>query len=252
MGFDQNQETPSTDAGAQVVPVKMTLSAKIFYWLEYVAFGRFMHEEISLVGARLDESNYFIKRRRILKLIRNQTYAILTLVLLIIAITPYMQPIYTYKARTSGTKSEERLLAPLTEPNMTDRAVLSWVEASITEILTFGFGDFDRRILSQKHRFTPEGWDSFVESLRDQNMRADFKLRQLVLTTAPANMPVIVSKGVDEDLDYVWIVELPIIMTYTTNNNVRSGRNSVVSVTVARVPSSQNVRGVGIKMWRMY
>lgn len=264
MGFNQNQGKPSVQsarplptaqqggASGTAVPGKKTLANSLFYWLDYIAFGRFLREEIGFADAKLDETEYYLKRRRILTLIKKQTYVIFALVVLIIAIAPYTQPIYTYQARTTGPKSEERPLVPLTEPNMTDQAVLSWAEASITEILTFGFGDFDRRILAQKHRFTPDGWESFVDSLRKQNMRADFKLRQLVLTTAPANMAVIVSKGIDADLDYVWDVEMPIIMTYTTNNNARSGHSSIVRLTVARVPSSENVRGVGIKKWIMH
>lgn len=219
--------------------------------LEYLAFGKFLHEEIDYKAIRVNESDYLPKHRRLVKLINRQNYIIIALVLLTILTEPYLHPINVYYAKKPGFDGQTRELSGMVNPNMTDEAVLSWVEASITEILTFGFGDFDRRILAQRHRFTSTGWESFLESLRSENMREAFKLRQLVLTTAPSNAPVIVSKGLDADNNYIWVIQLPVIMTYTTNNNVRTGQRSIVTVTVARVPTSDNVRGIGIKMWRM-
>ncbi len=224
------------------------------FWslLDFVSSGRFFTEDVLPEEIQADESAFLVKRHRLLKLIRRQTYVIAALVLLVLMVMPYLRPYYTYWARSSGASAKNVQLLPMDEPNMTDKAVLSWVEASITEIMTFGFGDFDRRILSQKHRFTSVGWESFLESIRQQDLRSNFKLRQLVLTTAPADAPVIVSKGLDEDLDYVWTIEMPIVMTYTTNNNVRSERRTIVSIKVSRVPSTDSVRGIGIKMWRMF
>lgn len=219
--------------------------------LDFLAPGRLLSEGINYDSLGHDESEYLHKRRRMLNLIRRQTYVISALVLLIILVTPYLRPYYQYWARPESAGDKKIQLLPMDEPNLTDKAVLSWIEASITEILTFGFGDFDRRILSQKHRFTSVGWDSFIQSIRDQDMRSEFKLRQLVLTTAPAEAPVIVSKGIDADMQYTWTVEMPIVMTYTTNNNVRSEKRSIVSIKVTRVPSKESVRGIGIKMWRM-
>ncbi|MDD3182865.1 MAG: DotI/IcmL family type IV secretion protein [Alphaproteobacteria bacterium] len=237
---------------APVAPSKVRAEpSRLTRMLEFVVFGQFLKEDFSSEKFRLDESSYLPKQRRLLKLIRRQTYVIIALVILIIASAPYLQPIQIYNAKVPAPANRNLPLTVMTEPNLTDEAVLSWVEASITEILTFGFGDFDRRIISQKHRFTKVGWESFLQTVRSRNMRSDFKMQQLVLTTAPAETPVIVSKGVDADQEYIWKIEMPIIMTYTTNNNVRSGRKSIVSVTVARVPSSESVRGIGIKRWMM-
>ncbi len=56
-----------------------------------------------------------------------------------------------------------RLIA-LTMPNMTNQAILSWATNSITEIMTFGFGDYNSHLSDQQVRFTPEGWTSFVNA----------------------------------------------------------------------------------------
>lgn len=246
------EDIPQPSAAKKLPIDKLKGRAGAFWsFLDYIAFGRFLHEEINYTQVRVNEADFFPKHRRMLRLLRRQLYVIIALVLLIIAGAPYVQPLYTYQARIPGTEKKVMSLTGMSEPNLTDHAILSWVATSITEILTFGFGDFDQRIFAQRPRFTDLGWQSFLKSIRDQNMRAEFKSRQLVLTTAPSEAPVIASKGKDKDEDYVWEVQMPIVMTYTTNNNVRRGDNKLVILTIARVPSSQNVRGLGIKRWIM-
>ena len=71
------------------------------------------------------------------------------------------------------------------------------------------------------------------------------------MTTVPSNTPVIVSKGVDLDNEYKWIVEMPIIETYMTNNNVTSRKKEIVRLTIVRVPSEKNISGIGIKSWKL-
>ncbi len=183
------------------------------------------------------------------KKVRIEAYVIMTLLILIIFLFPVLKPIYKY--RTIAPDKTGQSLASLSMPNMTDQAVLSWAATSISEILTLGFGDFDQRVLSQRPLFTEEGWKSFLMAIRDLNMQEDFKLRQLVLTSVPSDAPVITAKGEDIDGDYKWIIEMPVIMTYTTNNNVTDKRRGIVQLTIVRVPPKQNKQGVGIKGWSL-
>jgi len=211
----------------------------------------FLRDDVDVNTLRHDESDIYPKHKNLVRLVRRQSLSILFLVMVLIGGAVFSQPIYTYFLRVPGTEPKITPLIALTDPNLTDQAVLSWVATSITEILTFGFGDIDQRIVAQRHRFTPDGWESFISVLRERNMRQDFKMHQLVLTTVPSNSPVIVGKGLDPDGDYTWVVEMPIVMTYTTNNNKQSGKRSIVRVTIARMPSLENHAGIGIKMWKM-
>lgn len=179
-----------------------------------------------------------------------QSFVILGLLLALIVLIPVLQPIYQYEAITE--KKETQPLISLSMPNLTDKAVLSWAATSITEILTFGFGDFDQRTISHRDLFTDEGWDVFTQAIREQNMRETVKASQLVLTSVPANLPVIVGKGEDKDQQFQWIVEMPIVMTYTTNNNVTKREKHIVRLTIVRVPPAQNVAGIGIKGWLLF
>lgn len=186
--------------------------------------------------------------------VQKQAYIIAGLVLLNILLAPVLRPTFINVAVTP--EKAKRPMIGLSEPNQTDQTILSWAATSITEIMTFGFGDLDQRILMQKGRFTDSGWDSFLEEIKREKIREGFKMRQLVLTTVPTDSPVIVSKGAapdDEnsgDGDYRWIVEMPVVMTYLTNNNVSTAKRGIVRLTIVRVPSKKSVTGIGIKAWQ--
>ncbi len=189
------------------------------------------------------------RQRRFIRLIEFQGYIIGGLLLTIILLLPILQPIYSYVAmRPDGAK---RSLAAMTMPNLTDQTVISWSATAITDILTFGFGDLDQRVISQRNRFTKDGWISFVKGFVEKNVSEGFKGNQLVLTTVPTDLPVIVFKGEDVDNIYKWVVEMPFIMTYSTNNMASSRSRGVVRLVLVRVPTDQNPSGIGVESWHM-
>lgn len=217
-------------------------------WRAFVAF--FRDDDVGGKDVIENEAATRARCQSLQKKVVVQSYAILGLLIAVIALIPVLQPIYRYEAIEEGSKARQSLI-PLPMPVLTDQAILSWSATSITEILTFGFGDFDQRMLGHRDLFTDEGWETFTSAIRDQDMRQTFKLRQLVLTSVPANQPVIVGKGEGRDHLYQWLVEMPVVMTYTTNNNVTSRQKGIVRLTIVRVPPSQNEAGIGIKTWQI-
>jgi len=180
-----------------------------------------------------------VKRRIIL-----QTWIIIGLSLLLVVLSPFAKPTYVYTAIKPDGKTKQ--LVALDMPNMTNRAILSWATTSITEVMTMGFGDMDMKIAKQKWRFTREGWTAYNKALQQMKIGETFKKSQLILTTAPTNTPVIVSQGVNRDKAYQWTVQMPVIMTFATNNNVSSKKNSIVTLDIVRVPSDINNYGVAM------
>ncbi len=163
---------------------------------------------------------------------------------------PFFRPILVYRALTTDNRVIP--LVALDGSNQTDMAILGWAATSVTEVLTVGFGDFDRQMLHQKSRFTPDGWGSFRDAVVQQKFRQTFKDFQLVLTTVPSDMPLITSKGEDpETQTYRWNVEVPVVMTYVTNNNVSRQARGLVKLVIVRIPPHENVEGIAIQKWSM-
>ncbi|MDD3028683.1 MAG: DotI/IcmL/TraM family protein [Alphaproteobacteria bacterium] len=190
------------------------------------------------------------KFRKLKRRITQQMWIIGALCLALALLLPFTSPVDLYYAVTP--KKEVRHLIGLPFPNMTSRAVLAWATTSITEVMTMGFGDMDVRLPQQRWRFTPKGWEAYMTSFQKMEIGKTFKQNQLVLTTVPSNSPVILRQGASLDGVYQWIVQMPIIMTYATNNNVMRRERAVVTLTIARVPSSQSFYGIAIKSWSLH
>ena len=86
----------------------------------------------------------------------------------LIAGTPFFQTIYMYYAVDRPARGPA---SPASHANMTNQAILSWATNSITEIMTFGFGDYVPHLRSQQNRFTSEGWAGFVGAFDKMKLR---------------------------------------------------------------------------------
>lgn len=194
-----------------------------------------------------DEKSEEAHRGRMLRLITTQAIASLVLAGGLILTVPFVQPTYRYYAMTPQHKIQP--LVSLAMPNMTNRAILSWATTAITEIMTFGFADYSPHLLKQKWRFTPEGWNSFALAFIELKIGETFVQNQLVLTTVPSDTAVITRQGETTDRVYEWDVQMPVILTYATNNNVTRRERSVIQLTITRVSPLKNPTGVAIKTW---
>jgi intracellular multiplication protein IcmL len=184
------------------------------------------------------------------KWIAFQAIVMVGLVLVLVALLPFAAPTYIYFAKNPDGETTRLIGMPM--PNMTNRAVLSWATTSITEIMTMGFGDMDVKLPQQRVRFTARGWKAYVKSFIKQKIGETFKQSQLVLTTVPSDTPVIIWQGVNADNVYQWVVQIPVIMTYATNNNVTKKVSSIVGLTIVRVPADESAAGIAIQEWEMY
>ncbi len=199
------------------------------------------------ISSDAPEGALFNAFSRLRKRVMIQTWILGFFTLALTAMLPFSGPIVRYFTMTPDGKL--RYLIPLDVPNMTNHAILSWATTSVTEVMTMGFGDISKRLPLQRSRFTPKGWDAFVKAYLDSKFRERFKDSQLVLTTAPADTPVIIYQGFDETKTYQWIVQVPIVMTYATNNNVTRRQRAIVTMTIVRVPAEQTFGGIAIQSW---
>ncbi|MER2519078.1 MAG: DotI/IcmL family type IV secretion protein [Bdellovibrionales bacterium] len=200
-----------------------------------------------------DEEKENARISRLYTIIQGEALMIAGLSLLLVLALPFGAPLYRYYARTENQPLEEahrNAMIALNIPNLTNRAILSWAATSVAEIMTFGFGDFETKLKQQKPRFTDPGWAGFVKEFIEKQVGEQFQQRQLVVTTAPADTPVIVSQGENKENIYEWHVQAPVIITFATNNNVTSSARAIVGMTIVRVPHEHNASGIAINSWR--
>ena len=183
--------------------------------------------------------------RSLLKIAVIQMFVILGLIGALYLIIQTNKPQNRYFATTE----DGRLIpmVPLNQPNLSDPAILSWVAQASTEVMTFGFNDYRRRLQESSRNFTRTGWDSFTEALQKSRLIEKVEARQQVASAIPAGAPVIASQQVVAGR-YEWIIELPLQVTYTTGNT-KDIQRLRVRLKVVRVPRLESPSGIGIEQW---
>ncbi len=151
--------------------------------------------------------------------------------------------------RFFATTADGRLIRmiPLNEPNMNDAAIVSWAARAGSDVMTFGFHDFQRRLQEASTYFTRRGWQSFSEALDRSRVMEGVQQAQRVVTAAPKSAPVIVQQGLVDGI-YRWIVELPLVVTYQSGTAQQSDTINVQLV-IVRVSTLDSPSGVGIQQW---
>ena len=203
-------------------------------------------EDIGKLGAVVIRNEFYKDGyRSILKLAVFQSLIILSLIGAMFFVIHVNQPENRYFATTE----DGRLIpmVPLSEPNLSTPALMSWVAQSTTEVMTFGFNDFKRRLQEASRNFTKTGWESFTSALQRSRILEMVEENQQVVTAAPQGAPILQQEGVVQGR-YQWVVQVPITVTYQSGAQRRSDFYNV-TVVVVRVSRLESPNGVGIEQW---
>ncbi|MGB0719021.1 MAG: type IVB secretion system apparatus protein IcmL/DotI [Bdellovibrionales bacterium] len=183
--------------------------------------------------------------RNLLKLSLIQGLVILGLIGAMYFVIQVHQPENRYFATT-----EDGRLVPmvaLNEPNMSVPALMSWVAQASTEVMTFGFNDYRRRLQESSRNFTRRGWESFTQALQRSRIIEMVEANQQVVTAIPRGAPVLRSEGLAAGR-YQWIIEMPMVVSYQAGSKIRND-SLLVTLVVVRVPRLESPNGVGIEQW---
>lgn len=183
--------------------------------------------------------------RKALRIAVVQSFIILGLIGAMFFVIHVHQP----ENRFFATTEDGRLIpmVPLNNPNLSDPALLSWVAQASTEVMTFGFNDYRRRLQEASRNFTSRGWESFTGALQNARIIESIQANSQVITAAPRGAPVIQQKGIVNQ-QYQWVVQIPMVLTYQSGARTRSD-NWLVTLVVVRVPRLESPNGVGIAQW---
>lgn len=148
-----------------------------------------------------------------------------------------------------ATTEDGRLIpmVPLSQPNLSSPALMSWAAQSATEVMTFGFNDYRRRLQEASRNFTKRGWESFTQALQRSRMIERMEANQQVLTAAPSGAPIMESEGLVAGR-YQWVIQVPLILTYQASAKTDT-QKMLITLVVVRVPRLESPSGVGIEQW---
>jgi len=161
----------------------------------------------------------------------------------------YVIHVHQPENRYFATTEDGRLIpmVQLNQPNLSNPALMSWVAQASTEIMTFGFNDFRRRLQESSRFFTRRGWESFSGALQQARILESIEANSQVVTAAPSGAPILRSEGVVSG-QYQWVVEIPMVLSYQSGSKKRADY-WVVTLVIVRVPRLESPNGVGIAQW---
>lgn len=151
--------------------------------------------------------------------------------------------------RYFATTEDGRLIpmVPLTQPNLSTPALLSWVAQAASETMSFSFSNYRRNLQESSRHFTRTGWESFSTALQQARIIESIEANTQEISAVPRGAPILKSEGVVAG-QYQWVVQLPMILTYQSGSKVRSD-SWIITIVVVRVPRLESPNGVGIAQW---
>ena len=202
--------------------------------------------KIAGLGVVMKRNNYYRDGYRNLQRV---AFIQSIVIIALIAVHFFVINVHQPENRYFATTQDGRLvpMVPLNEPNLSNPALLSWVAQAATEVMTFGFHDFQNRLQESSRYFTTPGWASFSTALTNSRIIETIQQSQQVVTSAPRSAPIILQESIINDR-YQWTIELPMKLTFQSGSKIDT-RNWLVTIVIVRVPQLGNPNGLGIQQW---
>lgn len=184
--------------------------------------------------------------RNLIRIVILQAAIIIGLILALIVYMTTSKPADRYFATTADGRIMQ--LVSLDRANMNTSALMSWATQAVSETMTFGYHDYQRRLQQSSRHFTRRGWESFASALQRAKIIESIQANNQVVTTEPRSAPTLENQGVING-KYRWLLRLPIRVTYKSGSTQSRVDNLTVTLVIERVPSLENPAGVGIESW---
>lgn len=199
----------------------------------------------SLASVVTRNEYYRDQYRTLVRIALIEAFAIMGLILAMIVLINVHQPRNFYFATTSDGRQVPMI--PLSQPNLSKPALLSWATQAATEVMTFGFNDYRRRLQEASRHFTRQGWLSFTQALQRADIVEAVRTNRQAISAAPRSAPVLVSEGVVNGR-FQWEVRIPLNVTTAFGGATKSDVWNV-HLKIVRVPTLESPNGVGIEQW---
>lgn len=135
-------------------------------------------------------------------------------------------------------------LFPLNEPNQSDSAVLQWANQAAIAAFSYNFVNYHSELQASSGFFTAEGWDQFLNALKQSNNLEAVSAKKLIVSAVATNAPIILQKGILNG-KYAWRVQMQVLVTYQSASEF-SQQNNIVTMLITRVSTLNTPRGIGI------
>lgn len=133
---------------------------------------------------------------------------------------------------------------PLDQPYRTTPDLLQWVSDVLPRVFQYDFNHYNDQLKNASQYFTEDGWKVFLNQLNNYVNYNNVQTYKMFVSGIPESAPFILNQGLILGR-YGWWVQMPLtIKSYGNNRN--STRTLTLQVLVVRVPTLNNLAGIGI------
>lgn len=209
-------------------------------------------------GGRAD--HVIVRNLFALSILRRQTLiAIISIIAAILSVFSAYQVIKVKTPPQYVQLTEDGRIYPIPPLNMesvSDGEIINFASDSVKWLNTYDFVSWKDQLQVQSSRFTPSGWDSFVQSLVETDNLETVKTQSLVVSARPTKNPYIKQKGIASGQNtFVWHVRVPVSISYSrpkgdTSQAEIPDQEGTVSLYISRVPLEVNLKGYAIQIYQ--
>jgi intracellular multiplication protein IcmL len=137
-------------------------------------------------------------------------------------------------------------MPPLSEPVVSDQAILNWSAEVLAKSLSLNFLTFRRTLAEVRGDFDSRGYDSYVKALDEAGHLKKIEAERLSLSCVVDGAPVVVDKGLERGV-MTWRLETPLTLSFESSSGVVATQRLVAETLVRRAPTTSTPRGVVIR-----
>jgi intracellular multiplication protein IcmL len=138
-------------------------------------------------------------------------------------------------------------IVPLSRPVMSSNALDNWVTTAVTNSLQISFSTYRSDLESSKQYFTDAGFRAFTSQITESQLLGSILANRYNEFAVMGGAPVLLSVpgAVDKTGAAYWIWQVPVSVTLESAD-AKFTAGHTVTVTVVRVPQTDNPSGLGI------
>lgn len=144
-----------------------------------------------------------------------------------------------------GPKEEITSMIGMELPNQSRDAVKDWAREAVQKAYTFDFLNGEKELAAAEPYFTIDAWPKFKSSMSGSDLLRQVQKDKLSVSVVAQTAPIIYDSARDNGSEFAWKVLIPVTISFS-GDAVTKTDNLLVRVTVVRVPTTENPKGLGV------
>ncbi|MCF2901198.1 DotI/IcmL family type IV secretion protein [Pseudoalteromonas sp. OFAV1] len=144
--------------------------------------------------------------------------------------------------------NEFRALIKLNQPNHKTSIVANWVSDALVSTFDFNYINMTEHLTEESTNwFTGAGRTALINALEANEYFAEVIEKKAIVQLQTTQNPVFIKSRLNEETGrYEWIFQVPVMFTYVISERKPEVSNAIFTLSVERVPFSDNDKGLGI------